>query len=69
VIDPSQIGMPLPPLKPMAQSRCGVTHVMGAQVRPMVVAISRFIPLINLGIATIRGRTYASTIRTTPRRN
>jgi vacuolar-type H+-ATPase subunit F/Vma7 len=34
-----QLGMPLPPLKPMAQSRRGVTQMLEAQVHPLVVAI------------------------------
>jgi hypothetical protein len=40
-----QMSMPLPPLKPMDQSRRGVIQVMEAQVHPMVMAIPRFIQL------------------------
>jgi hypothetical protein len=36
-----QIIMPLPPLKPMAQSRRGVTQIMEAQMHPLTVAIPR----------------------------
>jgi hypothetical protein len=32
-----QLGVPLPPLKPMAQSRRGVIRVMEAQVHPLAV--------------------------------
>jgi hypothetical protein len=38
-----QLRLPLPPLKPMGQSWRGVIQVLGAQVRPLVVAIPRFI--------------------------
>jgi hypothetical protein len=34
-----QLGLPLPPLKPMAQSRRGVTQVLEVQVHPLVVAV------------------------------
>jgi hypothetical protein len=37
--------MPLPPLKPMAQSRCGVVRILEAQMHPLIVAIPRFIQL------------------------
>jgi hypothetical protein len=37
--------MLLLPLKPMAQSRRGVIRMLEAQVRPLVVAIPRFIQL------------------------
>jgi hypothetical protein len=40
-----QLGMLLPPLKPMAQSRRGVIRMLEAQVLPLVVAIPRFIQL------------------------
>jgi hypothetical protein len=40
-----QLGLPLPPLKPMAQSRRGVVQVMEVQVHPLVAAMSRFIQL------------------------
>ncbi|VVM22407.1 hypothetical protein BSPWISOXPB_4750 [uncultured Gammaproteobacteria bacterium] len=40
-----QIGVPLLPLKPMAQLRRGVVHILEAQVRPPVVAIPKFIQL------------------------
>jgi hypothetical protein len=39
------MGLPLLPLKPMGQSRCGVTDVMEARVHLLVVAIPRFIQL------------------------
>ncbi|VVH67172.1 Cyanophycin synthase (EC (EC, partial [uncultured Gammaproteobacteria bacterium] len=39
-------GVPLPLLKPMAQSRRGVVQVMEVQMRPPVVAIPRFIRLL-----------------------
>ncbi|VVH64131.1 hypothetical protein BSPLISOX_447 [uncultured Gammaproteobacteria bacterium] len=39
-----QLSMPLPPLKPMAQSRRGVV-VLEAQVRLLIVAIPRFIQM------------------------
>ncbi|VVM18578.1 hypothetical protein BSPWISOXPB_1629 [uncultured Gammaproteobacteria bacterium] len=39
-------GLPLPPLKPMVQSRRGVTRILEAQVHPLVVAILRFIQLM-----------------------
>jgi hypothetical protein len=45
VIEPSALGAPLPPLKPMAQSRRGVTQVLEVQVRLLVVAIPKFIQL------------------------
>jgi hypothetical protein len=52
-----QIGVPLPPLKPMAQSRRGVVRILEAQVHPMVMAIPKFIqmglellPLVNFRI-------------------
>jgi hypothetical protein len=57
VIDPSalkaamaiprfiQLSMPLPLLKPMVQSRRGVPQMLEAQVRPLTVAIPRFIHL------------------------
>jgi hypothetical protein len=34
-----QLSMPLPPLKPMDQSRRGVTQVLEAQVRPLASAL------------------------------
>jgi hypothetical protein len=37
------VDTPLPPLKLMAQSRRGVVQVMEVQVRPLVMAIPRFI--------------------------
>jgi hypothetical protein len=39
--------MPLPPLKPMAQSRHGVVRIgeSTAYIRPLVVAIPRFIQI------------------------
>ncbi|VVM28113.1 hypothetical protein BSPWISOXPB_6557 [uncultured Gammaproteobacteria bacterium] len=40
-----QIGVPLLPLKPMAQLRRGVVHILEAQVHPPVVAIPKFIQL------------------------
>jgi hypothetical protein len=46
-----QMGMPLPPLKPMGQSRRGVLRigeahrVMKAQAHPLIMAIPRFIQL------------------------
>jgi hypothetical protein len=40
-----QLIMPLPPLKPMDQSRRGVIQSMEVQVRPLVMAIPRFIQL------------------------
>ncbi|VVM23903.1 hypothetical protein BSPWISOXPB_11228 [uncultured Gammaproteobacteria bacterium] len=40
-----QLGMPLLPLKPMAQLRRGVVRVMEAQVHPLVVVIPKFIQL------------------------
>ncbi|CAC9493915.1 hypothetical protein [uncultured Gammaproteobacteria bacterium] len=47
-----QLGVPLPPLKPTAQSRRGVTQVMEVQVHPLVVATPRFmqrvVPLLSL---------------------
>ncbi|VVM24597.1 hypothetical protein BSPWISOXPB_4991 [uncultured Gammaproteobacteria bacterium] len=43
-----QLGMLLLPLKPMAQSRRGVIRMLEAQVRPLVVAIPRFIQLVCL---------------------
>ncbi|VVM25226.1 hypothetical protein BSPWISOXPB_6338, partial [uncultured Gammaproteobacteria bacterium] len=43
-----QLMVPLPPLKPMAQSRRGVTQILEVQVHPLVVAIPRFIQLVPL---------------------
>jgi hypothetical protein len=40
-----QLMTPLPPLKPMAQSRRGVIRVMEAQGHPLIVAIPRFIQI------------------------
>ncbi len=40
-----QLGMPLPLLKPMVQSRRGVAQVMEAQVHPLTVAIPKFIQI------------------------
>ncbi|VVM25949.1 hypothetical protein BSPWISOXPB_4833, partial [uncultured Gammaproteobacteria bacterium] len=40
-----QLGLPLPPLKPMGQSRRGVMEVK-EQMHPLVMAIPRFIQLI-----------------------
>jgi hypothetical protein len=40
-----QILPPLPLLKPMGQSRCGVIRIMGVQVRPMIKTIPRFIQI------------------------
>ncbi len=37
--------VPLPPLKPMVQSRRGVTQILEAQAHPLAVAIPRFIQL------------------------
>jgi hypothetical protein len=37
--------VPLPPLKPMAQSRRGVVQVMEVQMHPLALAIPRFIQL------------------------
>jgi hypothetical protein len=42
-----QLGMPLPPLKPMDRSQHGVTQVMEVQMHPMVRAIPRFIQLVG----------------------
>jgi hypothetical protein len=38
-----QLVVPLPPLKPMGQSRRGATQIEGAQVRLLVVAIHTLI--------------------------
>jgi hypothetical protein len=38
-----QLLVPLPPLKPMGQSRRGVTHLLEVQVRPLIMATLRFI--------------------------
>jgi hypothetical protein len=38
-----QMGMPLLPLKPMAQLQRGVPHMLEARVHPLVVDIPRFI--------------------------
>jgi hypothetical protein len=47
-----QLGMPLLPLKPMGQSRHGVTQILEAQMHPLVAVIPRFIqigkPLLSL---------------------
>jgi hypothetical protein len=59
--------MPLLLLKLMAQSRRGVIQILEAQVRPLVVAIARFIQL--MAPLLTRGRTCASSIRITPRRD
>jgi hypothetical protein len=40
-----QLGLPLPPLKPMVQSRRGVTQILEVQVHPLVLATPRFIQL------------------------
>ncbi|CAC9991114.1 hypothetical protein [uncultured Gammaproteobacteria bacterium] len=40
-----QLGMPLPPLKTMVQSRRGVHQVGEAQVHPLALAIPRFIQI------------------------
>jgi hypothetical protein len=40
-----QLSMPLPPLKPMGQSRRGVIQMMEAQAHPLIMAIPRFIQL------------------------
>ncbi|VVH64525.1 hypothetical protein BSPLISOX_360 [uncultured Gammaproteobacteria bacterium] len=40
-----QLGVPLPPLKTMGQSRRGVIQVLEVQVHPLVAAIPRFIQL------------------------
>jgi septum formation topological specificity factor MinE len=44
--------MPLLPLKPMGQSRHGVTQILEAQLHPLVAVIPRFIqigkPLLSL---------------------
>jgi hypothetical protein len=37
--------MPLLPLKPMVQSRRGVTQILEVQVHPLVLATPRFIQL------------------------
>jgi hypothetical protein len=41
-----QIDMPLPPLKPMAQSRCGVIQILEVKMHLMVRAIPRSIQLL-----------------------
>jgi hypothetical protein len=41
----AEMGAPLPLLKPMAQSRRGVTQCMEVQAHPLTVAIPRFIQL------------------------
>ncbi|CAC9452464.1 hypothetical protein [uncultured Gammaproteobacteria bacterium] len=41
-----QLGVPLPPLKPMAQSRCGVMRIMEVQAHPLVKDILRFIQIL-----------------------
>jgi hypothetical protein len=50
-------GVPLPFFKAMAQSRRGVVQVMEVQMRPLVVAIPRFIQIrmqqLNSNIATL----------------
>jgi hypothetical protein len=38
-----QLEMPLPPLKPMVQSRRGAVQMLAAQVHPLVLAIPKFI--------------------------
>jgi hypothetical protein len=40
-----QLGLPLLPLKPMVQSRRGVTQILEVQVHPLVLATPRFIQL------------------------
>ncbi|CAC9434342.1 hypothetical protein [uncultured Gammaproteobacteria bacterium] len=42
----TQMRVPLPPLKLMAQSRRGVIRVLEAQVRPLVMTIPRFTQLL-----------------------
>jgi hypothetical protein len=39
-----QMALPLLPLKPMGQSRCGVTDFMEARMHLLAMAIPRFIP-------------------------
>ncbi|VVH64574.1 hypothetical protein BSPLISOX_1603 [uncultured Gammaproteobacteria bacterium] len=41
-----QLEVPLPPLKPMAQSRCGVMRIMEVQAHPLVKDILRFIQIL-----------------------
>jgi hypothetical protein len=60
LIEPSALrAAPLPPLKPMEQSRRGAPHLLEAQMRPLVVAILRFtqpslsLPLFRVG-ATVQ---------------
>jgi hypothetical protein len=40
-----QLALPLPPLKPMGQSRRGVIRITEAQAHPLIMAIPRFIQL------------------------
>jgi hypothetical protein len=44
--------VPLPPLKPMDQSKCGATQVMEVSMHPLVVAIPKF---IQLGLLLLKG--------------
>ncbi|VVM25225.1 hypothetical protein BSPWISOXPB_6337 [uncultured Gammaproteobacteria bacterium] len=50
-----QLMVPLPPLKPMVQSRRGVTQILEVQVHPLVVAIPRFIQLIAFAALKTNG--------------
>jgi hypothetical protein len=54
-----RLGMPLLPLKPMAQSWRGVAQRMGVQVSPLTVTISKFIQLSMFEIFTeMTGKDY-----------
>jgi hypothetical protein len=41
-----QLQVPLLPLKPMAQSKRGVTQVMEVEMHPLMVSIPRFIQTV-----------------------